>query len=87
MASLKDKIEAGKEKPIQPEKKKKEAASTLLEYTAYKKTVQMMIRLAPTTHKEFKEITQKQGMTMAATVNMLITKYIAENRSLLDSDN
>lgn len=91
MPSLLDKVneqEAKQEKktltPIKKANEKKEAAVNKITHNSSQKDKQISAKVNEDIYRQFTEINNKQGLSNNSALNMIINKYVRENKGLLE---
>lgn len=91
MPSLLDKVneqEAKQEKktltPIKKTSEKREAAVNKITHNSSQKDKQISAKVNDDIYRQFTEINKKQGLSNNSALNMIINKYVRENKGLLE---
>ena len=85
MARLLDKVNEQEtiEQRVKSEKKKKAAVNQIAASIDHAKDKQISAKVNRHTYAEFTEINKIQGLSNNSALNMIINKYVRENRSIL----
>lgn len=88
MGSLADKVKKQEEEQGKKEKKikvvEKTAPVTQISNNSIPKDKQISAKVNDATYRLFTQINQAQGLSNNSALNMIINKYVRENRGILD---